>query len=265
MNGASANWSHSNVSDISLHRWEGGEEQCAVTAIRVERMSNDDLSGLSSGPSLRKEDILFPHRNGVEQQEYVDLSQTLADWIYATGFRRSAYYLATQLIDAGTVKTFMIYPIIYLYRHYVELALKAIITSASRLLDREITGQTLKALGRHDLWELWQAARPLLDPVCDRANTTPFPAAELDGVASYILQIHEHDPDGQRFRYATTKSRGGNESSSAAAPSLSIDLDIANVRIISMEHLAGHLENIESWFVELEDAKAEWGRTNVFR
>jgi hypothetical protein len=161
-------------------------------------MSNDDLSGFGSGSPLRKEDILFPRRSSEEQQAYCDICIGIKDWVYSRGFRLAAHHLAAQSSDTGPEQGFLIYPIVYLYRHHVELVLKAIITSAFGLLNRELTEQDLKTLGRHGLSELWREAWPLLDSVCKCASTLPFPALELEGVDSYIRQIHEHDPDGQR-------------------------------------------------------------------
>lgn len=221
-------------------------------------MSDDDLSGFGSGSSLRKEDILFPSRSSEEQQLNI-IDAVGWDWVYSNGFRLAAHHLANQVSETGTEKIFMIYPILYLYRHCVELELKAIIVSAFWLLDRELTKHDLKTLGCHDLWELWQAARPLLDHVCECASTPPFIVVELEWVDSYIHQIHESDPDGQRFRYATMKAKGANRSGSAAARSLSPDLELKNVKEITtaMGNLVDYLEGIEGWLVELEDAKIE--------
>ena len=222
------------------------------------RMSNCDLSEFGS-EAPREEEILFPRRSVAEQQ--ADMTQGLEGWVYSTGFRLAARQLANQVSNAEHENAFMVYPIVYLYRHYFELVLKEIIKSAVRLLDRELTEQLLKTLGHHGLSELWQVTLPLLGPVCERASTPPFPATELEGVTSYIRQLHEHDPDGQRFRYATRKSKRATPFGSAAASSLSPNLNLANVRefAIAMERLADYLGGIEGWFAELEDAKAEIG------
>jgi hypothetical protein len=218
-------------------------------------VSDENGSVVGMSPPPRKEDVLFGP--GKDSNRNACIAQWDADWAYSTGFRRAAIRLAEDVCDTATNQDTLIYPIVYLYRHHVELVLKAIITSASGLLDRELTEQDLKALGRHGLWELWQIARPLLDPVCDRADNPPFPVADLDGVDSYIRQIHAHDPDGQRFRYATTKAKG--ISRSGFRPSLSPQLKLVNIRIfaVAMEKLSDYLEGIEGWFVGLEDAKAE--------
>jgi hypothetical protein len=223
-------------------------------------MDEDKLSELGSRPPPRKEDILFPRRSHKEQQG--DLTHTLGDdWVYSNGFRLAARHLAERLGDAGNEQIFLIYPIVYLYRHHAELVLKAIIKSATTLLDREITGNDSKILGSHDLRELWTMAQILLNPVCEIEGTSLFLAAELEWVDSYIGQIHEHDPDGQRFRYATMKAKGANKSG-ATTPSLSRALELANVAT-AMENLADFLEGIDGWLDQVDEAKAEFKRRQM--
>ncbi len=70
------------------------------------------------------------------------------------------------MCETGSDQDFLVYPIVYLYRHHVELILKAIVGIAAALLDRELTEADRKALGGHALGRLWDIARPLLNPVC---------------------------------------------------------------------------------------------------
>lgn len=220
-------------------------------------MSDRDQSVFGTAPAPKPDDILF--RSDTDWHANACISQWDADWAYSNGFRLAAQQLAQHVCDTAHDQDTLVYPIVYLYRHHVELVLKSIIRLATGLLDRELSDQDLRTLGRHSLSELWQACRPLLNPVCELADNTPFPDEELEGVASYILQIHEHDPDGQRFRYARTKVRRADRSH-AIAPSLSPDLKHVNIRVLAnaMERLADYLENTEGWFEHLEEAKREW-------
>ena len=224
-----------------------------------EAVGDDNLSVFGSAPPPDKEDVLF--RSDKDWEANACVGASVADWVYLTGFRRAAERLAELVCDTGREQDFLIYPIVYLYRHHIELVLKSILESASGLLDRALTEGDHKTLGRHGLLELWQTVRPLLNPVCVRADNPPFPEAELEGIHSYIRQIHEHDPDGQRFRYATIKPKGARRSG-AKVPSLSPGLKLINVRVFSdaMEKLISYLEGIEGWFTDLEDAYAEMKR-----
>jgi hypothetical protein len=172
------------------------------------------------------------------------------EWAYRRGFRRAGDYLAEHVCNTGSDQDVLVYPIVYLYRHHVELVLKAIVKTASALLERELTERDLEKLGSHGLTQLWETTRPLLAPVCEMAGNPPFPAEDIEGIDSYIRQIHEHDPDGQRFRYATLKARGG---PAIPTPSLREELTILNVRnfAVAMDKLAEYLEDIEGWFAEL--------------
>lgn len=220
-------------------------------------VSGDDQSVFGTGPAPKKDDVLF--RADDDWQANACIAKWDAGWAYSNGFRRAAFQLAQHVCDTASDQDVLIYPIVYLYRHHVELVLKSIIRSAFGLLDRELSKQDHEVLGRHGLSELWQTAQPLLDPVCQRAGDQPFPPSELDGVDSYVRQIHEHDPDGQRFRYATTKVRKAGRAN-ATVPSLSPELTHVNVRVLAnaMERLADYLENVEGWFGDLEDAKREY-------
>jgi hypothetical protein len=143
---------------------------------------------------------------------------------------------------------------VYLYRHHIELTIKSIINVACVVVDYTLTEKDLDTLGRHDLAKLWQLARPLLNPSCNLGGSPALPVDDLEGIDSYILQLHKHDPDGQRFRYSTTKPKGRK----AQLPSLP-DLKHINIRefAIAMERLADYLDGLDMWIGDLVDAKIQ--------
>jgi hypothetical protein len=217
--------------------------------------TGSSVVGLSPPP--RKENVIF------QAGEDWQTNACIAHWhnvemAYSDGFRRAALQLAEQVCESARGQDVLIYPLVYLYRHHVELVLKSIIELASDLLDRELLQRELKTLGRHNLVELWAVARTLLDPVCELVGNPPFPPEDLEGINSYIHQIHEHDPDGQRFRYAT-RSR-------ARDPSLSPELKLVNVRIFAnaMEQLADYLEAVKSWFGHLREQRDEMRAADAY-
>ena len=156
-------------------------------------MGDEGASAFGSGRPLKKEDVLFRIPHGWESTCNVAAASGLDDWVYNRGFRLAAQRLAKQVPDAGSDLGMLLYPIVYLYRHHAELVLKAIIKSASRLLDHELTELEPKTLGSHDLDKLWRAARPMLNPVCELAGDPLFSLDEMEGLESYIHQIHERD------------------------------------------------------------------------
>jgi hypothetical protein len=223
-------------------------------------MGNESQSVFGPTPPPRKEDVLFGGGDDWRANACIAHWHDV-EWAYSSGFRRAGGYLAEHVCNTASDQDVLVYPIVYLYRHHDELVLKAIIKTASALLERELTARDLQKLGSHGLAELWETARPLLDPVCDLAGNAPFPPEDIQGVDSYIRQIHEHDPDGQRFRYATVKgTRDGTRRGPAIpTPSLREELTLLNIRdfATAMEKLADYLEGIADWFAELRQQELD--------
>ncbi len=209
--------------------------------------------------------IAAPHKNDPKLFGFGDDFQSnafIAHWdvqyAYSSGYRAAAFALAKEVCEAQNGRDRLVYPIVYLYRHHIELILKSIIIIASSLLDRDM----FESPHGHRLYDLWTILRPLLNPVCALVPEEPFALEDIDGVEWYIAQLNEHDPDGQRFRYATTKQ---GKKITKDVPSLKEDLVHINIRVFAegMEKLANYLEGIEAWFSDLIDAKLEWQRRSI--
>jgi hypothetical protein len=169
---------------------------------------------------------------------------------YRSGYRTGAQHLARQLCLTAREQDLLVYPVVYLYRHHIELALKRLFVTASELLDKPIDNRTKGLLGKHGLSGVWKELRPLLDLVCDLANNPTLPEEDLEGIDSYVRQLDEHDPDGQSFRYATRRD---------GASSLKSELKLINVRVFAqaLELLADYLDGIDGWFSDLLYLKRE--------
>jgi len=218
-------------------------------------MADDEESVVGTSPPPRKLDVLFG--SGADWQANACVNGIDDSIAYQDGYRRAALHLAEYVCDAGRGQDLLVYPIVYLYRHHIELTLKSIISLACFVVDYTLTEKDLDTLGRHDLAKLWRLTRPLLSPTCELGGSPALPIDDLEGIDSYILQLHKHDPDGQRFRYPTAKSRG---CSAKRLPSLSPDLKHINIRdfAIALEKLADYLDALDMWFGDLVDAKADY-------
>lgn len=136
------------------------------------------------------------------------------------------------------------------------MTLKSIIGSAALVIDYTLTKGDLDTLGHHDMAKLWKLARPMLNPICELGGESPLPPDDLEGIDSYINQLHQHDSNGQCFRYSTTKVKGQKV---RGIPSLPANLTYIDVRnfAASMEKLADYLEGLDNWIGDLVDAKLE--------
>lgn len=213
-------------------------------------MFNETESIFGSSPPPRATDVLF----GGNSEDW-PLNACIQHWgevdhAYKAGFRRAAFQLTERMCEQPVNQDSIVYPIVYLYRHHVELMLKDIFRLAADLLEESITGSQEKHLGRHDLAQLWGMVRPMLDPVCKLVGSDPLPSADLDGIDAYMRQLNVYDPRGESFRYARSRD---------ATRTLGSDLVHINIRsfAIHMEKLADYLGGLENWLAMLIDGRNE--------
>jgi hypothetical protein len=114
----------------------------------------------------------------------------------ADGYKQGAEALAVSAAERNATLDLVIYPIVFLYRQYLELTLKQIIDNAKRL---ENTGKGFPT--NHDLKGLWKEALDLLRLHYGAADLPP----ELDNIQCCIDEFHEHDSTSMAFRYPTDK------------------------------------------------------------
>ena len=111
---------------------------------------------------------------------------------YAEGYKRAGDILVKYVIDNKCDQDFLIYPIVFSYRQYLELRLKELITVSSSLLDQNIDVST-----SHDLMSLWGKVRPSIEKVWPHSQTKSY----LDAVRDRIKELCSVDPGSYAFRY----------------------------------------------------------------
>lgn len=116
-------------------------------------------------------------------------------YFYAHGYKQAADLLVDTLTGEPPQDS-LILPIVFLYRHFVELKLKDIILSLDRLC-----GSEMKDVGTHDLLPLWAYLKDHLNCLRDEpGNTEIIPALE-----KLIKELSSLDANSYHFRYAHDK------------------------------------------------------------
>jgi hypothetical protein len=94
----------------------------------------------------------------------------------------------------------LLFPVLYLYRHCLELKLKELLFLGIRFrfFDDQTTEKMLDEkkglVGKHDLLRLWEMARVFLEHRYPKDDQIPI-------AESRIKEMHEIDPTGQMLRY----------------------------------------------------------------
>ncbi len=106
-------------------------------------------------------------------------TQLLISW----GYKDAADFL---IEDRPREADLIVYPVVFLYRHALELALKDLILQL---------GLTSKPV--HSLESLWKRLAPALDEKFPDPNSEARAAVE-----ARLLELHQVDRNGEAFRYA---------------------------------------------------------------
>ena len=164
--------------------------------------------------------------------------------VYADGYKRAAELLIASTKTIYETNT-IIFPILALYRQYVELSLKEIIAY----------GQYLNRNGNipdneHDLKKLWLTGKNYI--------TEYYPTfAQLSRIEQLIYEIHDLDPTSQGARYPFVKHKDNarriREASFANAPML-LSLGALNGHI---HELGEMLSDVTGYLSISQDLEAE--------
>jgi hypothetical protein len=139
--------------------------------------------------------------------------------LYALGYKDAADLLVSHIEDGGRRQDTLVYPILFLYRQYLELALKELIRDA-RILE-DIDEPFPKT---HLIDELWRIAQALLQQL-----SSDEPIDYLEEIGRLIGEFSKVDPTSMAFRYP--EDRDGN-------PSL---LGISHINLRNVKEVIGKI------------------------
>jgi hypothetical protein len=142
--------------------------------------------------------------------------------LYAFAYKDAADGLVVAMASRQVPLDSGIYPLLFLYRHALELLFKLMLKNA-----RALTGKEPKNYDKHSLMSLWSELRNLLKELgLEQLD------ANAIAVHEFIRQLDDVDPDSMAFRYATT-TRGKEH--------------LPDVTHINIRHLRNVLNSVFVW------------------
>lgn len=128
-----------------------------------------------------------------------------------SGYMRAGAALIDTCKEDSPARHFLIYPILFNYRHGIELAMKWIIARYGRYSSTRICD-----IEHHDLWQLWKLCKKIIIEVGSEDESIPV-------VEQVIKDFHDVDKSALAFRYSRNK-----KGVAIALPDRMIDLE--NIR-----------------------------------
>lgn len=142
---------------------------------------------------------------------------------YVIGYKEAGDRLVRSLMEDSRHLDLVVFPIVFLYRQYLELRLKQLIKEGSYFLEKPFVPRK-----QHRLDTLWYECKSFLKQIEPKVTEQ-----EVAGLEACILEFHSIDPFSMAFRYhVDTKDN----------PSLPPDL-----RYINIPNLAKVMAKIDSF------------------
>lgn len=116
---------------------------------------------------------------------------------YIHGYKRAGDFLCAHMIETERNEQTLIYPIVFLYRQYLELLLKRILQDGFLLLEKEQSYPKT-----HNLVQLWNQAKAVMGQIWEGNKDTK---AELQAIGRCISELADLDLESFAFRYPYTK------------------------------------------------------------
>ena len=160
---------------------------------------------------------------------------------YVNGFRMAADLAVEHVVATNTRQDYLVYPIVFGYRQYLELRMKGLLVDATSYLDLPDPDPAM--MGRHRLGPIWQALEPRLVEIFGEDG-------QWELIGERVAEFDRLDADSFAFRYASNKD---------GSPSLPGDLfwiSLTNLRA-TIEKIADSLDACDMGLSHYLDQKAE--------
>lgn len=129
-------------------------------------------------------------RAGEPSRNLAWIPQSAAQWhCYADGYREAADRLYQSWRESSN--DLLIFPLVFVFRHYTELRLKELLQSAAELLDLPPNWRC-----KHRIKNLWLRLRALLQRIEPKGSNRDLVNAER-----LLLELAARDPISMEFRY----------------------------------------------------------------
>jgi len=195
---------------------------------------------------LHDEDVGFPQKGQKLFVSELNLGETAQiAWSkdlgtrffgYISGYKEAADEVVRSALTKGNVGTLdtYVYPAIFLYRQFLELALKDVYLAYSDDTEDEMT-RAIASCG-HDLKKIWKKIKPLI-------GDCPY----IPAVEDYIFEFDQFDSGSYAFRYPIDKK-------------LSLVHDKA--KRINLRNLAVRINEL-AWYLECVSSELEVRCRNI--
>ena len=141
----------------------------------------------------KKGDRLLPESQGCDHGATFSNDEISRHVFIWDGYMKAGELLIQACEEHSYERDFLIYPILFNYRHAIELAIKWVITQYGSYSTVQVDD-----IEHHNLWKLWQMCKQIIIEVGSESET-------IFVVEGVIKEFHDLDKSAQAFRYPNNK------------------------------------------------------------
>src|SRR5208283_2769230 len=166
-------------------------------------------------------------------------SKSMSWYAYTNGYREAAEALFSVVDDTHRHQDLLVYPILFLWHHHVELRLKELIR-----LCKDLNDQRQKYKQNHRLNDLWAEAKRLLIELQPEYSDCP----EIPSVDSVIEELIELNKKANALRYPEDLKH------ELAFPE---GIEHINLGVVNdvMCRCANHLDSLSTWLSVMKETR----------
>jgi hypothetical protein len=150
--------------------------------------------GIKMVKNRKSYEPLFISNVDYQNNARINQNKTYGLDLFAEGYKTAADVLVKHIVEDNTNQDTLVYPIVFLYRQYIELRLKEIIREGWLLLNEE---QDFPKT--HKLDKLWLTVNEIIEKVY--AHEGSDDSDDLGLVEHLIHKFSAIDPESMSFRY----------------------------------------------------------------
>jgi hypothetical protein len=140
---------------------------------------------------MKKYESVFSSDKGLNYNACLNWTHDAHD-LYAMAYKEAGDRLVGYVLKNTIDLDVLVYPIVFLYRQYIELRLKEIIKEGRALIE---DGHGYSK--NHKIWDLWCTAKK----ICIKAFENEDYPPKFDYVEHVIKEFYQIDPESFAFRY----------------------------------------------------------------
>lgn len=173
--------------------------------------------------------LLFKKASDSENNSRIH--KNMDKWLYYTeGYKIAAEQIENFLLDNPDRQDYLIYPLVYSYRHYIELKLKEIIVLGDSFLGNISDFHN----ENHNLIKLWIRFQKTLKSIPETNYQAPSTS-----IATKIQEFHDADTNSDGFRYPINQKGKQN---------------LESLKIINFRNFKNEISEIKEYLESIADS-----------